>query len=763
MSFEKLTSSLNPAQKEGVENIIGPLLVLAGAGSGKTRVLTHRIANIIAQGEAAPNEILAMTFTNKAAREMHDRAVRVLYDIGIPISERMWISTFHSTCARILRDHLGLMGYQPNWVIYDSSDQEKMVKKIIAEMGLSDKAYPPKTLMGRFNNAKSLGLDPGNIDSASQFLMDKKSIEAYVNYEKAMKSANSLDFSDLLLKTHQLFLNHPNILADYQNLFRFILVDEYQDTNRIQYLLLKQLASVHHNLCAVGDEDQSIYSWRGADIGNIFSFEKDFPECRTVKLEQNYRSSKTIVTAASKVISNNTQRKDKVLFTENDDGDKIKIIEGESEYDEARIIAREIQSLLDIGEYTLSEMSIFYRTNAQSRVIEEQLRACNISYRIVGGVKFYDRKEVKDVLCYFRYLINPADTIAFKRILNTPRRGIGKTTIDKIESIGASDENWHEALKKIIRQELLPKGSLKKLGEFYRLTEILQEEAKTLITSELYQSILEKTGYVNLLKNEDTSEADARIENLGEFNNAIVQFEQERGDEATLKNFLEEMALVSDVDSMEDNQPVVTLMTLHISKGLEYPVVFLAGLEEGLFPSIRSNEQADDSMEEERRLAYVGMTRAEKKLFLTYARKRRLWGQEKYNPPSRFINEIPAELVDAFVTSPRQRPQANPQWSDSSSQGTFSKRPQTITRKKAHRSFDRDFDSSSMPNYEDFGDESFDSESGLRKGMKVKHPTYGVGSVVGIEGDGESQKVSVMFPNKHVKKFMTKFARLEQV
>ncbi len=755
MSFELITQKLNPPQKDGVETILGPVLVLAGAGSGKTRVLTHRIANIIAQGEAAPHQILAVTFTNKAAREMHERTVRLLSEIGIPVESPMWISTFHSVCVRILRLHLPVLGYNPSWVIYDDNDQEKMLKKVIADLGINEKVYPPAGAKERINKAKSMGLGVQEVGSFPTFIMDEKTLQIYEKYENEMFKANALDFSDLLLKTYDIFKKSPEVLQRYHEQFKFILVDEYQDTNPIQYKLIHLLGHMHQNVCAVGDEDQSIYSWRGADIGNIFSFEKDFANCKVIKLEQNYRSTQTIVQAASHLIAKNTLRKDKTLFSENEIGDKINLNETNSEYEEAQNIVREIRELSDFHKTKFRDIAVFYRTNAQSRVIEEQLRSNSIPYKLIGGVKFYERKEIKDVLCYLRFLLNPKDTISFKRILNVPKRGLGKTTLDKIEELGAhrTADSWLEVIEKAVEEKHFSAGTNKKLLEFVTFIKNMQILAEQLRPSDLFQELLHKSGYLKELKGEDTLESGFRIENLGEFQNAIVEYEEERGDEASLKDFLEEMALLSDLDKVSETEDYVTLMTLHISKGLEFPVVFMTGMEDGLFPSIRGDSGFSDNLEEERRLAYVGMTRARKRLYLSYARHRRMWGQEKVNQPSRFLSEIPVDFFSrppAFLTRQSLR----------AVEPARSFKPVYKSAYKKKTDFPEIVQS--MPAYDDYSSDD-SSKSTYRKGMRVKHPTYGMGSVVQIEGQGEDEKLSVLFPNHSIKKFVTKFARLEKV
>lgn len=749
-----ITTSLNPEQKEAVETLSGPLLILAGAGSGKTRVLTHRAANLIAKGLAAPDEILAVTFTNKAAKEMETRILALLKKVGVGVHERLWISTFHSICARILREHIHLLDYQPFFGIYDDADQLSMVKKVLGVLGIDEKTYPAKSFAARINAAKTDGLTPEDVKKRPH-LMDERSLQVYAKYEEEMKRANSLDFGDLLMKTHLLFCDYPAVLEMYQKKFRYIMVDEYQDTNRIQYLLVQKLAQAHRNLCVVGDEDQSIYSWRGADIRNILDFEKDFPDAKVVKLEQNYRSTQTIIGAATYVIRNNTQRKDKTLFTENEPGDPIVVREENNEYDEARFVVNEIQNLLDNTDYSPEDIAIFYRTNAQSRVLEEQFRLRNLPYRIVGGMKFYERMEIKDILAYMKLILNPADDVALKRIINVPVRGIGKTTVDRLEEYAAlHDLSMVEAAARAVDMREFNPNVTRKLRAFLDLLDGLREEARVLSLPELYHLILDNTGYVQRLREEDTPEALSRIENLEELDNAIAKFVEERGEEGTLQAFLEEMALVSDQDTLEeDGGRAVTMMTLHISKGLEFPIVFIVGMEENLFPSgIRAaNESIDPTaIEEERRLFYVGMTRAQKKLYLSHARSRKVWGSEQQNPPSRFLKELPNEGVI------RQTSVRRPSFVDR----MRSRYASTGGHYERHPLMDE------MPNYEDFADESFDSdfdEPQFKKGMRVRHPTYGVGSIFAIEGSGPDLKVSVVFPDHTVKKFVAKYARLERV
>lgn len=713
----------------------GPLLILAGAGSGKTRVLTHRMAQLILEKKAQPHEILCVTFTNKAAREMEARISALLSDNQVAVLDPLWVSTFHSTCVRILRDHIHLLEYQPFFVIYDSSDQLSLIKKVLNQLNINDKVFNPKSFQHSINEAKTQALSPEDVEKASFFVMDDMHLQVYKTYEEQMKQANALDFSDLLFKTYTLFLNYPGLLEEYQKQFKYIMVDEYQDTNKIQYLLLKQLASKHKNLCVVGDEDQSIYSWRGADISNILSFEKDFSNAEVIKLEQNYRSSKNIVEAAGYVIQNNTQRKNKTLYTDNSSGELITVREETNEYEESRFIARTISDHVAKSLYQYQDFAIFYRTNAQSRVIEEELRSHNIPYRIVGGVKFYERQEIKNVLSYLKILLNPNDDVALKRIINVPTRGIGKTTVERLENFAIENQvPLYEAVAAAIKQKFVHAGAQSKLRVFYQMIESLKEEVNSVSPSELYLNILDSTEYALKLKADNTPESLARIENLEEFHNALTHFEQERGEEATLQNFLEEIALVSDIDNMDDQAQAVTLMTLHISKGLEFPVVFIAGMEEGIFPTGRAFESSDPTaLEEERRLAYVGMTRAMEKLYLLHAQTRRIWGNEQRNSRSRFISEIPENYLD---------------------ESSSFKRPKFMDRFQSTQSFEPEDDVQYFP-------DEIEHASMYKKGGMVRHPTFGVGKIHQVEGMGEMQKVSVLFNNSTLKKFVVKYARLE--
>jgi len=731
-------NELNPVQWDAVRTTDGPVLILAGAGSGKTRALTYRIAYLVATEKVRPDEIFAVTFTNKSAREMLERTGQLLNRIGYATSTKLWISTFHSSCVRILRQHIDVLGYNSSFVIYDDSDQLSVLKKVCDTLNINDKLYPAKTFQYQINEAKNQFLSASDIKKRNRGFMDEKLAGVFSAYEDEMKRSNALDFNDLLLKTVHLFQASPEILNFYQERFKYIMVDEYQDTNRVQYLMVQMLAKKYKNLCVVGDEDQSIYSWRGADITNILNFEKDFPEAKIIKLEQNYRSTKNIVEAASHVIRKNSERKDKTLWTANEAGSLIVVREESSEQEEARGVVREIQALARDDQKAFNEFAIFYRTNAQSRVLEDQLRSHQIPYKIVGGIKFYERAEIKDMLAYLRVLVNQQDSVSVKRIINTPVRGIGKTTIEKLEDFSISKKiTLFEGILPALQEKLLDSGATRKVLDFYEMMNRLIGQVKEMSARDAYHAVLDATEYVNKLKILDTPEAQGRIENLEELDSAITEFEKERGEEATLGAFLEEIALVTDADKHDiENTNCVTLMTLHISKGLEFPVVFIVGLEDGLFPSSRSLDEDNFGQgEEERRLFYVGMTRARQKLFLTYARMRKVWGSDQMFPPSRFLAEIPPQYIERV--SKVIRPVSS--WSHEEG----------------------------IPNYDDFDSTHLDDEGGssddLRKGMRVRHPSYGVGIIHLLEGFGDDQKVTILFPNKSLKKFVVKFARLERI
>jgi len=748
-SFLKhIEGHLNKPQMDAVEHLEGPLLILAGAGSGKTRVLTYRIANLIASGTATADQIWAVTFTNKAAKNMQERTNKLLWDLGLTSRTAPWISTFHSSCARILRDHGELLGYEKNFVIYDDSDQMSMIKKVAETLGFNDKIYPPRSFQARINEAKQLGQTPRELATKALNFLDEKNLKVYELYEREMKKANAMDFGDLLFRTYQLFAGHADVLEYYQNRFKFISVDEYQDTNNIQYKMLNLVAQKYENICVVGDEDQSIYSWRGADITNILNFESDYPTAKVIKLEQNYRSTQNIVLAASEVIKNNTQRKNKNLFSKNDEGELIQLQEEYSEHKEAQFVCREIQSIVQQSDVAYKDFAVFYRTNAQSRVFEDQLRQHSIPYRIVGAVNFYDRAEVKDLVSYLKILVNPRDDISVKRIINRPARRIGKATIDRLEQLSVHNNvTMLEMARTIVSGGLesqeFHSGALKGLANFLNILEKINEASIGQSPSDIYERVLEISGYAQSLQAENTVESQARIDNLDELKSALKQFELERGEEASVPAFLEEMALITDLDRKDENIDSIVLMTLHLSKGLEYPYVFLVGLEDGLFPSRQSFDSLDPTaLEEERRLCYVGMTRAEKKLYITYARQRYLRGMEEHFPPSRFLKEIPEKYLARRTSIPSPR-----FMSGISTSGTSQRTPQY----------------SPFPSDDNEFDQAYEDANDFRNGMRVRHPIFGIGVIHQCEGEGESQRVTVLFSNNTLKKFAIKFARLDRI
>lgn len=629
---------LNPQQRKAAETLEGPVLILAGAGSGKTRALTYRVANLINHGVTA-NQILALTFTNKAAKEMRERVFNLLGDAA----QNAWISTFHATCARILRKDIEKLGYTRNFSIYDDDDQMRMIKDILKQQNIDDKLLPPREIKGKISDAKNKVLSPDewfqttSKDYRSQMLHD-----VFVLYQSRLKAANALDFDDLILCALELLADHPPVLEGYRNRFSYIHVDEYQDTNYAQYMLVKLLTGDKHNLCVVGDDDQSIYGWRGADIRNILDFEKDFPEAVVIKLEQNYRSTSNILDAANQVIAHNTGRKEKVLWTDIPEGEPIKVFAAGDEKEEAAWVCDRIQQL-ELTGTTFGDIAVLYRNNAQSRVIEEMLLRAGIPYRVFGGLRFYDRKEVRDIIAYLRVIVNPADNISLLRIINQPKRSIGDSTISELAAY--AQENDIPMFSSV--QEIPPSLSArpkKCVGEFAHLLNELIALKETLPLTEFVETLIDKTGLKTQYEKDLSEEAGTRIENMEEFVGAVKEFENALPD-ATLEDFLENVALVTELDQAEDSKQHVTLMTLHSAKGLEFPVVFMCGMEEGLFPSSRSTLE-EERLEEERRLCYVGITRAMERLYLSYASQRMLYNQLHHNGPSRFLSEIPDRLLD---------------------------------------------------------------------------------------------------------------------
>ncbi len=744
---EKLLTGLNEQQQKAVKATDGPLLIMAGAGSGKTRVLTHRIAYLMVEKEIAPWNILAITFTNKAAREMKERIRAILGGA----SEDIWISTFHSMCVRILRRDIDRMGFNRNFSILDTTDQQSVVKQILKDRNLDPKKYDYRAILGSISSAKNELVGPEEYQKTASDFFTKVTADVYTEYQKRLRKNSALDFDDLIMMTIQLFQIVPEVLEYYQRKFQYIHVDEYQDTNRAQYMLVKLLASRFRNLCVVGDSDQSIYRWRGADIANILSFEKDYPNATMIFLEQNYRSTKKILEAANKVIDNNQNRKPKNLWTENATGNKLSYFRADNEQGEAQFVAGKINELTLKGERKYSDIAILYRTNAQSRVMEEVLLKSNINYAIVGGTKFYDRKEIKDLLAYLRLIANPDDDISLRRVINVPKRGIGATSMDKVADYANQyDISIYKALESIEMIGISGKAT-KAAREFHTLITNYTNQQEFLSVTELVEEVIEKTGYREMLRAEKTIESQSRLENIDEFLSVTKAFESNSEDKS-LVGFLTDLALVADIDKLDENpedaNDAVTLMTLHSAKGLEYPVVFLLGLEEGVFPHSRSLMD-EEEMEEERRLAYVGITRAENELFLSNAQMRTLYGRTNMNPVSRFISEIPAELLEDLKPKPAPK---SKQTSFSSSARTGSTAP---THARKTPSFGRAVSAPSATGGE---------EIGWAVGDKASHKKWGVGTVVSVKGEGEGKELDIAFPSPTgIKRLLAKFAPIEKV
>lgn len=634
---------LNPEQRKAATHVDGPLLILAGAGSGKTATMTHRIAYLIEQG-VSPYQILAVTFTNKAAGEMRERVEKL-----VGRCPGMWIMTFHAMSLRILREHCERIGYQHNFVVYDTIDQKTLIKTIMKEQNIDAKLYPQAYLSAAISKQKEHDVSPREyLETEADNFRSKVIGSVYRAYQEQLKRNNAMDFDDLLVNALHVLRDNPDILADYQHRFRYILVDEYQDTNHIQYEIIRLLAKARQNLCVVGDDDQCIYQWRGADISNILNFEKDFPQARVIKLEQNYRSYGNILAAAHSVIRNNRGRKAKKLWTDKEAGDKIVYRRCDSDKEEAYYIAQEID-LLKNGQRTYDDFAILYRTNAQSRLFEDALKRRGIPYQILSGFSFYERKETKDMICYMRLVVNPADDLALKRVINEPKRGIGAVTLGKLEALARV--HGLSLLDILSQDEIsysLPAKAQKAVGEMVRIIRLCAQEKENLRVSDIYDQLLVKSGYLKALEAEDTQEAASRIENLMDFKSFIYDYEKEKEDtdeKSTLEEFLEKVATNGDVDKLEEGTGKVTLMTMHSAKGLEFPIVFLPGMEDGLFPGHRALDN-ENGMEEERRLCYVGMTRAREKLFLTGAAYRVLYGRGEYTRESTFLRELDKSLLD---------------------------------------------------------------------------------------------------------------------
>ncbi len=639
MSAE-LLEQLNPAQRAAVEHGGGPLLILAGAGSGKTRVLAYRIAYLIRVGGVRPQQLLAVTFTNKAAREMLERVERLL---GGPLARGIWIGTFHHICSRLLRRHGERVGLPRNFVIYDADDQLTLVREVLDTLGLEERRFPPALLLGMISKAKDEAIGPAEYAARAENFYEEIAGRVYAAYQAALRERGAVDFDDLLLETLRLFEEAPEVLREYQERFRHILVDEYQDTNRAQYRIVGALAARHRNLCVVGDDDQSIYGWRGADIRNILDFERDYPDATVIKLEQNYRSTRRILAGAWEVIQHNPHRHQKRLWTDNPEGEPIGIYEAFDGHDEARFVAETIRRHHEEGR-AYREVAVLYRTNAQSRLFEEQLLRAGIPYQVVGGVRFYERREVKDVLAYLRLAHNPLDVVSLRRVVNVPRRGIGDVTLGRLEAFAARrGTSLLEAMASPEALAELPRAAARAVAEFAGLVERLRDRADRVPAGDLIEQTIAESGYREMLEREGTEEAYSRLENLRELVTVAREFAATSGEES-LEAFLQHLALITDIDTWQEQADRVSLMTLHSAKGLEFPVVFLVGLEEGIFPHARTVEE-EGGLEEERRLCYVGMTRAKERLYITYARQRMVFGAMRPGVPSRFVDEIPRTLL----------------------------------------------------------------------------------------------------------------------
>lgn len=738
--------TLNDRQKEAVLHTEGPLLVLAGAGSGKTRVLTHRIAYLIAEKNVNPWNILAITFTNKAAHEMRERVDKIAGSDGGSV----WVSTFHSTCVRILRRHIDRLGYDTNFTIYDADDQKTLIKEICRKMNIDTKKVKERALLAQISHAKDELMNPDEMEmNAGADFNQKRVAQVYREYQAALHRNNALDFDDLICKTVELFQNCGDVLQSYQERFRYIMVDEYQDTNTAQFKFISLLAARYENLCVVGDDDQSIYKFRGANIGNILGFERVFPNAKVIRLEQNYRSTQNILNAANGVIANNTERKEKTLWTENPEGEKIHFRQFMNGYEEAEFVVGDIARRHREGTAEYHNCAVLYRTNAQSRLFEEKCLLANIPYRIVGGINFYARKEIKDLLCYLKTVDNAADDLAVRRILNVPKRGIGATTVGRIQDYAdRMNISFYDALR--VAEEVPSIGrSLSKVDGFVTFIQSLKSKAQVYSVSELLEEIIDLTGYVDELKAEDTEESRARVENIDELISKTVSYEEtmkEQNQEATLSGFLEEIALIADIDSVDENQDYVVLMTLHSAKGLEFPYVYLAGMEDGMFPSsmcIFSGDQSD--MEEERRLCYVGITRAMKELTLTSAQQRMVRGEIQYNRVSRFVREIPRELVELGHTVQEHKPKV----------------PETKSPLNSYLQMKKNFHTKAFQpqNFKVTKADSLD----YGVGDTVRHIKFGIGIVRDIVEGGRDYEVTVDFDKVGVKKMFAAFAKLKKI
>jgi DNA helicase-2/ATP-dependent DNA helicase PcrA len=749
-----LLEGLNEQQRAAVEHAGSPLLIVAGAGSGKTRVLTHRIAYLLGARRVHPGEILAITFTNKAAGEMKERVEQL---VG-PRANAMWVMTFHSACVRILRRESKKLGFTSSFSIYDAADSKRLMALVCRDLDLDPKQYPPKSFSAKVSNLKNELIDEETFAAQAENAFEKKLAEAYGMYQSRLREANALDFDDIIMTAVNLLQAFPDVREHYQRRFRHVLVDEYQDTNHAQYTLVRELVGAGEQaseLCVVGDADQSIYAFRGATIRNILQFEEDYPEARTILLEQNYRSTQTILGAANAVIERNASRRPKNLWTDAGDGPRITGYVADQEHDEAQFVADEIDRLTDAGDAKPGEVAVFYRTNAQSRVFEEVFIRVGLPYKVVGGVRFYERKEVRDVLAYLRVLANPEDTVPLRRILNVPKRGIGERAEAMIDALALREKiSFPQALRRVDEAYGMAARSSNAVKRFNELL----EELRTIVESgagpaTVLEAVLERTGYLAELQASTDPQDETRVENLQELAAVALEFEQERTEEepGTLADFLEQVALVADSDQIPDEDAegggVITLMTLHTAKGLEFPVVFLTGMEDGVFPHMRALGQTKE-LEEERRLAYVGITRARERLYVTRSAMRSAWGQPAYNPPSRFLEEIPERLIDWRRTGASAQPSASV---NASASGSASVASSVLGRQRSGPSGFATRRAKERP------------VVALTIGDRVTHDSFGLGTVVGVKGSGDAAEATIDFGGEKPKRLLLRYAPVEKL
>jgi DNA helicase-2/ATP-dependent DNA helicase PcrA len=743
---DSLLEGLNPVQWEAVTHTEGPLLIVAGAGSGKTRVLTHRIAHLIREHGVSPFEILAITFTNKAADEMRHRVSSL---VG-PVAEKMWVSTFHAACVRILRRDADRLGYPKQFTIYDQADANRLTGYVIRDLGLDPKRFPPRSIHATISAAKNDGLSAGQYADRAEVIFERKIAEIFTEYQARLLRAGAMDFDDLLGNTVELLRRNPDLLDHYQRRFRHVMVDEYQDTNTVQNELVLLLTKEHRNVCVVGDGDQSIYKFRGADMRNILEFENAFPDVTVVVLEQNYRSSQTILDAANAVISNNLGRKPKELWTDRGDGQPIIRYHGDDEVDEAQWVTREIARLHDGGDHRWGDVAVFYRTNAQSRVLEENLARHGVPYKVIGGTRFYDRREVKDALAYMKAVINPSDEVSVKRVINNPKRGVGDSSVGKLDAYASGRGlSFIDALRRSDDAGVGGKAA-KGIEQFLFLLDSVADLAADDKPAPLLEALLERSGYLDELRAERTIESEGRLENLAE----LVGSAQ---DAESIEQFLEQVSLTSDADEIDGDDSQVVLMTIHAAKGLEFPAVFIIGLEDGVFPHLRSIGDADE-LEEERRLAYVALTRAQERLYLTHAWSRTLYGGTQYNPPSRFLDEIPERLVQAIEQ--RRASRGGKTYGSggggfggggygSSGSGVSANRERIVERAMQSKGT---------------GPAKHGAEAiGLKVGDDVSHATFGEGVILLIEGQGDKAEVVIRFPGVGEKRLLLSWAPLKKL